>query len=263
MRRGGASASAIVHKSASGGNPFIFLTACSEKVLFHCCTRMVSLTEMAVCEVASICKCCDGPSRLCGVVDFSRSCHDQPGAKVTPCAGVAVYYYRCEQCSFVFTRAFDGWSYDDFSTHIYNDDYVRHDPDYLGGRPAQNADIIAGNFPDMSGKDILDFGSGLDSYDPIAGGASRPDRKYDIVVAFEVFEHHPEPHALLDEIASFLRDDGAILFSTTLVTDNVLNEGIERWWYCAPRNGHISFFTPRALARIGAPLRLTPASFTE
>ncbi len=243
---------------------------------------MVSLSDLAVSPPVTRCKCCDGPARLCGVVDFSRSCLDLIGPRVMPYSGVPIYYHRCEQCGFVATRAFDAWSHDDFAAHIYNDDYVRVDPDYLGARAAQNAEIIAGNFPELSGVTILDYGAGLgllerelkakgfahvDSFDPYAGKGNgnsiRPTRRYDLVVAFEVFEHHPQPQALIDELAGFLEDGGALLFSTTLATDAALEAGLERWWYCAPRNGHISFFTLHALARIGARHQLIPASFTD
>jgi SAM-dependent methyltransferase len=239
---------------------------------------MVSLNDLAVSPPVTRCKCCDGVARLCGVVDFSRSCLDQSGPRVLPYSGVPVYYHRCEQCGFIGTVAFDAWSDADFAAHIYNDDYARVDPDYLGARAAQNAEILAGNFPELAGTAILDYGAGLghlqrelaakgfphvDSFDPIAGSGSRPTRRYDLVVAFEVFEHHPQPRALIDELVGYLSDDGALLFSTTLATDAALEAGLERWWYCAPRNGHISFFTPRALARLGARHQLIPASFSD
>ncbi|MEQ5844209.1 class I SAM-dependent methyltransferase [Paraburkholderia acidicola] len=175
----------------------------------------------------------------------------------------------------------DAWTNQDFATCIYNDDYDRHDPDYLGKRPRDNAEIIAGNFPEMAQANLLDFGSGLgllekelrtrgftqiDSYDPYTSGETGRTglaAKYRTVVAFEVFEHHPQPHALMADLAAFLDDDGAIFFSTLLVSDAVASEGIDKWWYCIPRNGHISFFTPQSLSRIGAEQGLLLGSFNE
>ncbi|WP_323118337.1 class I SAM-dependent methyltransferase [Burkholderia alba] len=242
----------------------------------------MSLDSMQVASPLTDCKCCDGASRLCGVVDFSRCGADhQAGAKVDPFAGVPVYYYRCEACGFVFTRALDAWTHEDYAAHIYNDDYVRHDPDYLGKRPSENGEMIAKNFPEMAEANLLDFGSGLgllekelkargfgrvDSYDPYtASAAARASlaAAYRTVLAFEVFEHHPQPRALMAELAGFLDDDGAVLFSTMMAGDAVMAEGIERWWYCAPRNGHISFFAPRTLARLAAQHGLVAGSFNE
>ena len=228
------------------------------------------LEKTTVASSQAVCKCCGGASRLCGVVDFSRSCEDRTtGISVEPHAGVPISYFCCDDCGFVFTPAMDAWTRQDFSTHIYNDDYVRHDPDYLGKRPVTSAKLISGSFPEMAWGNVLDFGSGLgllekelksrgfaqvDSYDPYASeaGVRRAlAEKYQTVVCFEVFEHHPQPHELMAELKKFLADDGAILFSTMLVTDQVMAEGIENWWYCAPRNGHISLFTSRALVALG------------
>jgi tetratricopeptide (TPR) repeat protein len=240
------------------------------------------LEKTAVAPGQAVCKCCGGASRPCGVVDFSRSCEDRTtGASVEPHAGVPIAYFRCDDCGFVFTPAMDGWTRQDFSAYIYNDDYVRHDPDYLGKRPAMNAALISGSFPEMAWGNVLDFGSGLgllekalksrgfaqvDSYDPYASDAGTRGalaEKYQTVVCFEVFEHHPQPHELMAELKRFLADDGAILFSTLQVTDKVMAEGIENWWYCAPRNGHISLFAPRSLAVLAAQNGLKVGTFSD
>jgi SAM-dependent methyltransferase len=243
----------------------------------------MSLDRMQVALPLTACKCCGGDSRLCGVVDFSRCGADHLGGrKVDPYVGVPVYFHRCDACGFVFTRALDAWTHADYAAHIYNDDYGRHDPDYLGKRPFENAELIAKSFPELAQANVLDFGSGLgqlerelkargfsqvDSYDPYAAHAEATRAglaaAYRTVVAFEVFEHHPQPRELIAELAGFLDDDGAILFSTMLADDAVMAEGIDRWWYCAPRNGHISFYASRALARLGAPHGLVAGSFNE
>jgi hypothetical protein len=33
----------------------------------------------------------------------------------------------------------------------------------------------------------------------------------------------------------------------------VIDAGIGQWWYCAPRNGHISFYTPECLEQLAYP----------
>lgn len=241
----------------------------------------MSLQKMSVSATDSPCKCCGEVSHLCGVVDFSRSCADPAaGRKVEPCSGVPIYYYGCDRCGFVFTRAFDSWTPEDFAQHIYNAAYERHDPDYKGARPISNANLIAGSFPEMAHGKMLDFGSGLGllehelrargfsrvtSYDPYAAdeNASALSEKYQTVVAFEVFEHHPDPHALMDMMVQFLEEDGAVLFSTLIIPDDVVETGIDKWWYCAPRNGHISFFTSRSIATIAARHGLKAGSFND
>jgi tetratricopeptide (TPR) repeat protein len=240
------------------------------------------LEKTKIASSRAVCKCCGGASRLCGVVDFSRSCEDRTaGASVEPHAGVPISYFCCDECGFVFTPAMDDWTRQDFSAHIYNDDYARHDPDYLGKHPATSAKLISGSFPEMAWGNVLDFGSGLgllekelksrgfaqvDSYDPYASDAGvRPAlaEKYQTIVCFEVFEHHPQPRELIAELKKFLAEDGAILFSTLLVTDEVMAEGIENWWYCAPRNGHISLFTSRALAALAAQHGFKVGAFSD
>ena len=84
-----------------------------------------------------------------------------------------------------------------------------------------------------------------------------------LLVSFEVFEHHPQPHELMSNLKRFLAEEGTILFSTLLINDSVMSKGIENWWYCAPRNGHISLFTPKALVALGQRHGLKLSSFGE
>lgn len=146
---------------------------------------------------------------------------------------------------------FDSWTHDDFAQHVYNADYPRHDPEYLEIRPQQHADLICTSFPEMREGRVLDFGSGLGllerklvsrgftdvtSYDPFSHPVP-PEGRFDTILSFEVFEHHPAPVDLFDQIMRYRKPDGALLFQTSLITRDILDQGIDQWWYCVPRNG--------------------------
>ena len=72
--------------------------------------------------------------------------------------------------------------------------------------------------------------------------------KFDLITAFEVFEHVPEPQRLMRNLRSLLSPNGIVLFSTLLSDGNIhINQRIS-WWYASPRNGHISLFSRNSLA---------------
>src|SRR4051812_6413734 len=92
-------------------------------------------------ERVSTCKICSAQAPLYGVTDFHKSCEEARG-RYLPLTGVAIYYHRCGDCGLVFTHAFDDWSKAEYVQHIYNDDYVLIDPEYIDTRPTGNAAFI-------------------------------------------------------------------------------------------------------------------------
>ena len=56
--------------------------------------------------------------------------------------------------------SFDHWSKADYLQHIYNDDYVLVDPDYIDSRPAGNAAFILDFIKKGHGLRCLDYGGG-------------------------------------------------------------------------------------------------------
>ena len=71
--------------------------------------------------------------------------------------------------------------------------------------------------------------------------------KYELLTAFEVFEHFVDP---INEIENMFKFSNNILFSTELQPDKEINN-IDDWWYFAPEVGqHISFYTLNALEYI-------------
>ena len=67
-------------------------------------------------------------------------------------------------------------------------------------------------------------------------------KKYDLVTAFEVFEHVENPKELINRLSEF---SDIIYFSTELVP---AQDSIEDWWYLTPSTGqHISFYTKECL----------------
>ncbi|HET7887518.1 MAG TPA: class I SAM-dependent methyltransferase [Bradyrhizobium sp.] len=223
------------------------------------------------------CKICGAPSALYGVTDFSRPC--DIGAPMPPVSGLPVYYRRCETCGFLFTDAFDDWDIGEFKTHIYNDDYVKYDPDYLEARPSGNASWVAQFWSEhKSGMRVLDYGGGNDvlcsslrasgfkeavTYDPmVAEHALQPSGKFDLVTCFETMEHLPDPIAGIGKMVEFVADPGAVLYTTLVQPDDLPKTGMS-WWYIGPRNGHVSIFTRQALAAAWGKYGFKTASFSE
>ncbi len=103
------------------------------------------------------------------------------------------------------------------------------------------------------------------SYDPFVDGDLDPASlgRFDLVTAFEVFEHVPDIQATLDTISSLLTPGGVLLFST-LVSDEAIRAGEKlTWWYASPRNGHISLHTRQSLTLLAYRYDFAFASASE
>lgn len=76
------------------------------------------------------------------------------------------------------------------------------------------------------------------------------DDKYELITAFEVFEHLTDPYEEIRYMAQFSDN---IFFSTYLVPEN--NPQPNDWWYFATDHGqHISFYTSKSLQVMAARL---------
>jgi 2-polyprenyl-6-hydroxyphenyl methylase/3-demethylubiquinone-9 3-methyltransferase len=213
---------------------------------------------MVISRCGPACKCCGRDTRPFGSIDASRSGQDRYGP-VFPLSGRQVQYWRCLNCQFVFTTDFDSLSAAELAERIYNDDYIRADPDFAAHRPNCYAGFLDELLAPLRHRiEAIDFGGGrgvlanlahqkgfdcYDSYDPYFGDQGRPMRQYDLVTAFEVVEHCRDPLGTFREMESLLKPRGAVMFSTSVQPKGVDSD----WWYIAPRNGHVSIHSDRSL----------------
>jgi pimeloyl-ACP methyl ester carboxylesterase len=160
------------------------------------------------------CKICGGDASLFDVLDFNKSCD----STLYPLglSGIPVHYKRCHKCDFIFTDFFEGFAPEQWKRYVYNDDYIKVDPEYISIRPPRVAREIMAVLGDKKNSIIgLDYGGGngfttsllrkdgwaFDSYDPFGHTDISPDRigRYNFCSAMEVFEHLPSLFQLKDE----------------------------------------------------------------
>jgi len=228
--------------------------------------------------VAISCPVCGGVCLPLDVVDFNKSCEEAKGLYL-PLSGIPVYYFLCGQCGFCLAPEFGAWTMADFEDKIYNGDYVQVDPDYVDSRPRANAQSLVSMFAGR-GAEIshLDYGGGggllsellrqsnwqSRSYDPFVDRETGLGElgKFDLITAFEVFEHVPDVRQLAANLSALLADDGVVLFSTLVSDGNLAPRQRVTWWYASPRNGHISLFSKQSLAVLGASQGFNFGSFS-
>ena len=225
------------------------------------------------------CPICDALSAPLDVVDFNKSCAESRGIYL-PLTGIPIYYSLCDKCGFCFAPEMYEWTLDEFEQRVYNDQYVDVDPDYVHKRPSLSAGALVEMFG-KSGMGIshLDYGGGHGllsdlmrdsgwksaSYDPFVDRAMRVDQlgKYDLITAFEVFEHVPDVKRLANELSMLLVPEGIVLFSTLLSDGHIQRQQRLSWWYASPRNGHISLFSANSLQTFAAGAGFHCRSFSE
>lgn len=210
------------------------------------------------------CSVCGGACSLHDVVDFNKSCEEARG-KFLSLAGIPVYYALCSKCGFCFAPELMTWKLEEFEERIYNDEYVLIDPDYIEARPRANANSLISMFGDRAHSiKHLDYGGGNGllvklmresnwqsvSYDPFIDRNVGVEQlgKFDLITAYEVFEHVPDVQKLMSNLRSLLSLNGLVLFSTLLSDGNIQPNQRINWQYASPRNGHISLFSRNSLA---------------
>ena len=222
------------------------------------------------------CPVCESKSTILDVVDFSKSCEERNG-KFLEKTGIPVYYAICDGCDFAFSPDFRNWSQEEFAEKIYNQEYIEVDPDYLEKRPNHNFNLLNILFGKNKREIVhLDYGGGngelvrkltlsdwlSNNYDPFSTTHSNIGdlRTFNLITAFEVFEHVPDPNEIMKNLKILIEEYGLILFSTLVSDSNIKRNERLSWWYASPRNGHVSLFTYKSLRILGEKYDLNFAS---
>lgn len=207
------------------------------------------------------CKCCGEIALWFGAADFNKSGVDRHGKVFAP-LGRPVSYYRCETCGFLFSLFMDDWTPARFRREIYNDDYIKVDPDITGLRAAAVAPFV----DELCGAAkatlrVYDYGGGtgqleaalrargfgrIEGGDPFFDARAVEPHDVDLMLCVEVVEHLTVPDAMFAAAARGLAAAGLLYFTTVLQPDEILSLRTG-WWYCAPRNGHVSLHSARSL----------------
>jgi SAM-dependent methyltransferase len=230
-------------------------------------------------ELEIKCPICNDFCKPLDVVDFNKSCEEQRGIYL-PLSGIPIYYYFCDTCKFCFAPEFHHWSLADFEEKIYNDNYATVDPDYLSLRPTNNAEVLVELFGSQKDQIMhLDYGGGNGllskllrgegwnsaSYDPFVDHGMNLNGlgKFNLITAFEVFEHVPDVKSLMKNLSSLMDENGIVLFTTLLSNNKIISKKRITWWYASPRNGHISIFSNASLRHLAKQAGLSFHSFSD
>lgn len=199
------------------------------------------------------CSICSGVLESIGTIPFDRNNSNVPIVNNTP-----TEYFRCKECAFICCPEMLQWSSEKLGQEVYNEDYIKYDPEYLDIRPKNSANFLMQTVNRFYYKKLhhLDYGSGMGvmskelrkhgwnstAYDPYSNPI-RPDRKFDFITAVEVFEHSSNIDKTIKDIKSLLSRNGVILFTTLFGNSKTTID----WWYIGARNGHIGILSEKSM----------------
>lgn len=208
------------------------------------------------------CPICASKANLLGTVAFDRN-----NAGIDIVDDTPMEYYKCTNCNFLYCPEMLAWTPEQLGERVYNQDYVKYDPDYTGLRPKNYAKFFMESFVGAFPSKIthLDYGSGSGimsqelnkynwkstSYDPYSL-AEKPTQKFDLITAIEVFEHSLDIDKTIKDILNYGKPTTAIVFSTQLVDKDTDID----WWYIGARNGHIGMLSEKSLKILAIKNRL-------
>jgi len=163
-----------------------------------------------------------------------------------------IKYYHCNACEYIFKSP---EYYQDF--HTQKERYNLHENNEEdAGYRAYFKRFLNFSLPHMDNvKTALDFGCGrtsllaklledegiaCDYYDPIYHPKTLDeDKKYDLIVSTEVFEHIHQPKEVFESLLEKLHDGGYLAIQTEFHSNE--QASFEKWWY--PQDPtHIVFF---------------------
>ena len=164
-----------------------------------------------------------------------------------------ILYYHCPDCEYIFKSP---ECFQDFS--VQKDRYNLHENDEEDeGYQAYFQRFLDFILPLVgSPKNALDFGCGAtsllakmlqkegivcDYYDPIYHPDTLvEDKKYDLIVSTEVFEHLHQPREVFENLLNRLEEGGYLALQTQFHPNNI--EAFKKWYYHQDPT-HIVFFT--------------------
>lgn len=211
------------------------------------------------------CHICASPTVSLGTRPF-----DTNNAAVSIVDETPIEYTKCTKCFNIVAPEMCSWSVADLSATVYNEDYVKYDPDYANGERARDySRFIKGLLPTF--KDThLDYGSGAGSlskelgwksanYDPFSS-TTLPEGIFKFITLIEVVEHSPDVIELFNNVIKYLdKKRGVVMISTCLATKDT----DITWPYIAPRNGHINIQTQESMKLIASKHNMFFNSITE
>ena len=169
-----------------------------------------------------------------------------------------VLYFRCERCGFIQTET-PYWLEEAYSQAITKSDIGLLGRNLEMMRATKNLIVIcldpAGRFIDYGGgygifvRLMRDQGFDFYRHDPLCenlfaeGFEAQADTGYELLTAWEVFEHLVDP---MTELEKMLRYSQNLFFSTVLLPKDPKPLG--QWWYYGLEHGqHVSFYSHRTL----------------
>jgi 2-polyprenyl-3-methyl-5-hydroxy-6-metoxy-1,4-benzoquinol methylase len=176
-----------------------------------------------------------------------------------------VKYYKCPECEYLFTET-PYWLEEAYKSPINLSDTGILERNIYFSRAVS----ILILFYFDSTKKFLDYAGGYgiftrlmrdigfdfywhDDYTQnlLARGFEMKDENYELLTAFEVFEHFENP---IEEIRKMLEKSDDILFSTLILPQDI--PALDWWYYGFEHGQHISFYSKKTFETIAKTLKL-------